>query len=296
MSELWQQVVAGLASGGIYATLALALVLIHRATGVINFAQGEMGMFSTYIAWSLLYTYGITYWGTFTLTLLISFAGGVAVYFLIIKPISKAGAIAVVIATIALLIILNGAAGWIWSPEVRSFESPFPFDTFTIGGVVVSWQDVGTIGVSIACVLVVFAIFRFTRLGLMMRASALRPGTSRLLGIRVSIMLAIGWGLAAMLSAVSAMMAAPILPLEPNFMLVVLVYAFAAAVLGGVDSPAGAVAGAYLLGVGISLLGTYWDYVTQSPELELPIALAVLLVILLFRPAGLFGRSVVRRV
>ncbi len=296
MAAFLQQVVSGLASGGIYAALALALVLIHRATGVINFAQGEMGMFSTYIAWSLLYTYDFTYWLAFSLTLLISFGGGAALYQGVIRPLSRGGDIAIVIATIALFIILNGAAGWIWSPEVRSFESPFPNDLITIGGVVISVQDLGTIGVSLACVLVVFAFFRFTRVGLMMRASALRPGTSRLLGIRVTIMLAVGWGLAAMLSAISAMMAAPILPLEPNFMLSVLVYAFAAAVLGGIDSPLGAVAGAYILGVGISLLGNYVEFVKQGPELELPIALGVLLVILLFRPAGLFGRAVVRRV
>ena len=296
MANFLQQVVIGLSSGAIFALLALALVLIHRATGVINFAQGEMGMFSTYIAWSLLYTYDLTYWLAFSITLLISFAGGAAVYPAVIRPLARGGEIAIVIATIALLVILNGAAGWVWSPEIRSFESPFPNDLVTIGDVVISVQDLGTIGISLACVLLVFLFFRFTRVGLQMRASALRPGTSRLLGIRVTIMLAVGWGLAAMLSAVSAMMAAPILPLEPNFMLSVLVYAFAAAVLGGIDSPTGAVAGAYILGVGISLLGTYVDFVKNSPELELPIALGVLLVILLFRPAGLFGRVVVRRV
>jgi branched-chain amino acid transport system permease protein len=296
-AEFWQQVVAGLSSGGIYATLALALVLIHRATGVINFAQGEMGMFATYIAWSLIYSHGLTYWLAFAITLLISFGGGAAIYQGVIRPLSRAGEIAVVIATIAILVILNGAAGWIWNPEVKSFKSPFPNTLVTIAGVVISVQDLGTIGVSLACVAIVFVFFRFTRVGLMMRASALRPGTSRLLGIRVTIMLAVGWGLAAMLSAVSGMMAAPILTLEPNFMLnSVLVYAFEAAVLGGIDSPAGAVAGAYILGVGISLLGTYVNYVQTAPELELPIALGVLLVILLFRPAGLFGRVVVRRV
>ena len=296
MAELAQQVVAGLAAGGIYATLALALVLIHRATGVINFAQGEMGMFSTYIAWSLLYTYDLTYWVAFALTLLISFAGGAGLYGAVVRPLQRAGELTIVIATIALLVIFNGAAGWIWSPEVRSFESPFPNDLIFVRDVVISVQDIGTIGVSLACVAVVFLFFRFTRTGLMMRASALRPGTSRLLGIRVTLMLALGWGLAAALGAVSGMMAAPILPLEPNFMLSVLVYAFAAAVLGGIDSPFGAVAGAYMLGVGISLLGTYVDFITTGPELELPVALGLLLVVLLFRPAGLFGRAVVRRV
>lgn len=295
-AELAQQTIAGLANGGIYATLALALVLIHRATGVINFAQGEMGMFATYIAWSLIFSHGLTYWLAFFLTLAIAFAGGAGIYGVVIRPLQRAGELTVVVATIALLVVLNGLAGWIWSPEVRAFKSPFPNDLITVGDVVVSWQDIGTIGVSVVCVLVVFLFFRFTRMGLQMRASSMRPATSRLLGIRVTLMLAIGWGLAASLSAVAGMMAAPILPLEPNFMLTVLVYAFAAAVLGGIDSPVGAVVGSYLLGVGISLLSTYVDFITGAPELELPVALAILLVVLLFRPTGLFGRAVARRV
>lgn len=295
-AELAQQVVAGLANGGVYATLALALVLIHRATGVINFAQGEMGMFATYVAWSLIFTYGLPYWPAFLATLAIAFVGGAGIYAAVIRPLQRAGALTVVVATIALLVILNGLAGWIWSPEVRAFQSPFPNELIALGGVVVSWQDVGTVGVSLVCVALVFAFFRLTRMGLQMRASALRPGTSRLLGIRVTLMLAVGWGLAASLSAVAGMMAAPILPLEPSFMLTVLVYAFAAAVLGGIDSPVGAVVGSYALGVGISLLSTYVEVITDAPELELPVALGVLLLVLLLRPSGLFGRTVARRV
>ena len=295
-SEFVQQVVAGLASGGIYAILALAIVLIHRATGVINFAQGEMAMFSCYIAWSLLYTYDLTYWLAFAVTLAVSFLGGAGIYGVVIKPLARHGEIAVVIATIALLVIINGLAGWIWSPEIRFIESPFPSGTFTVGDVVISKQDLWVFGVSMACVFVVFSIFRFTRTGLMMRASAIRPSTSRLLGIRVALMLAVGWGLAAALGAVAGLMAVPSLGLEPSFMLPIIVYAFAAAVLGGLDSPIGAVLGAYILGVGISLLQTYVDFVSESQEFKLPIALRVLLLVLLFKPAGLFGRTVTRRV
>jgi branched-chain amino acid transport system permease protein len=295
-SEFWQQIIAGLANGGIYATLALALVLIHRATGVVNFAQGEMGMFSTFIAWSLIENHGVRYWLGFAIVLAISFAGGAGVYGVVIRPLQRGGELTIVIGTIALLVILNGLAGWIWTPEVKAFKSPFPNSHITIGDVVISWQDVGTILVSLACVAVVFLFFRLTRTGLMMRAAALRPATSRLMGIRVTLMLAIGWGLAAALSAVAGMMAAPVLALEPNFMLPVLVYAFAAAVLGGIDSPVGAVAGAYMLGVGITMLSTYVNYITVDSQLQLPAALALLLVILLFRPSGLFGRTVVRRV
>ena len=295
-SQFIQQLIAGLASGGIYAILALALVLIHRATGVINFAQGEMAMFSTYIAWSLLYTYDLRYLFAFVITLATSFVGGAAIYGGIIRPLAKTGDIAVVIATIALLITINGLAGWLWSTEPRFIESPFPKSLITIRNVVIFEQDLWVAGVSIACVLVVFLIFRFTRTGLMMRAAAVRPATSRLLGIRVTLMLALGWGLAAALGAVAGMMAAPPLTLDPNFMLTVLVYSFAAAVLGGLDSPGGAVLAAYILGVGISLMSTYVDFVSQSPEFKLPIALGVLLLVLLIKPTGLFGKPVARRV
>jgi branched-chain amino acid transport system permease protein len=294
MANFFQHVIAGLADGSIYATLALALVLIHRATGILNFAQGEMGMFATYIAWSLINTVGLTYWLAFALTLVIAFAGGVAVHQIVIRPFAHRSELTVVIVTIALLGIINGAAGWIWSPQEKFFQSPFPLRVIHVGSVAINEQDLGVIGVTFACVAVVFVLFRFTRLGLQMRAAAVAPETSRLLGIRVVLMLTIGWGLAASLSAVAGMMAAQALVLSPNYMLVVLTYAFAAAVLGGIDSPIGAVLGAYILGVGINLLTEYVGWLGSS--LQLPVALAVLLIVILVKPAGLFGRVVVRRV
>jgi branched-chain amino acid transport system permease protein len=299
-SQLIQTVVTGLADGGIYAVLALALVLIHRATGVINFAQGEMAMFSTYIAFWLISDpegWQLSFWIGFAITLVISFAGGSLVYGAIIRPLAKAGQITIVIATIALLVILNGLAAFIWTAEPQYIISPFPFDPVTIGDVAIPKQTIYIFGISLACVAVVFLIFRFTRTGLMMRAAAVRADTSRLLGIRVTVMLALGWGLAAALGAVAGLMAvvaAP--PLSPDYMLVIIVYAFAAAVLGGLDSPIGAVTGAYILGVGIALLQTYVDFVSQSQEFKLPIALGVLLLVLLVKPDGLFGKTVTRRV
>ena len=294
MTNFLQHVVVGLANGGVYATLALALVLIHRATGVVNFAQGEMGMFATFVAWSLIYHHGLPYWVAFFLTLLIAFLGGVGVHQVIIRPFGRASELSVVMATIALLVVLNGAAGWIWKPDIKFFESPFPLKVIDVGGVIMNVQDLGVIGVSLACVAIVFCFFNFTRLGLVMRAAAVGPATSRLLGIRVSLMLSVGWGLAAVLSAVSGMMAAPIVQLDPNFMLLILTYSFAAAVLGGIDSPIGSVVGAFAIGIGISLLSGYADFI--GTELQLPVALAILLLVLIVRPAGLFGRVVVRRV
>ena len=293
MAEFMQQVVSGLAAGSIYASLALALVLIYRATDVINFSQGEMATFTTYVAWSLM-NHGISYWPAFGLTLAIAFAGGVAVERTVIRPVEHRPEIVIVIVTIGLLIAINGLTGWIWGAEVKSFESPFPNTTRDVAGVTISTRDLGTMAVCLISVAALWAFFRFTTLGLALRSSAVNPQASRLLGVRVSWMLAIGWGLAAVLGAIAGMMAAPTIFLDPSMMLVVLIYAFAAAVLGGIDSPIGAVVGGLLLGVVVNLLSAYVDFV--GAELRLPAALFILLLVLTIRPQGLFGHVAVRRV
>jgi branched-chain amino acid transport system permease protein len=293
MAQFLQQVVSGLAAGSIYASLALALVLIYRSTDVVNFAQGEMATFTTYVAWTLMH-HGLAYWPAFVLTLLIAFAGGVGVERILIRPVEAKPEIVIVIVTIGLLIGLNGLTGWIWGADVKAFDSPFPNRSWEIGGVALSIQDIGTLGVCVLTVVALWAFFRFTSVGLAMRSVAINPDASRLMGVRVGWMLALGWGLAAVLGAVAGMMAAPTVFLDPNLMIVVLIYAFAAAVLGGIDSPVGAVVGGLTLGVVINLLGTYVNFV--GSELRLPTALAILLLVLVVRPAGLFGHVVVRRV
>jgi branched-chain amino acid transport system permease protein len=292
-TDFAQQVTSGLAAGAIYASLALALVLIYQTTNVVNFAQGEMATFTTYIAWMLMH-HGLPYWPAFVLTLLIAFAGGVAVERVLIRPIEHRAEIVIVILTIGMLIAINGLTGWIWGPEVKAFESPFPNRTWIVGDVAISIRDIGTFCVCLGVVVLLWFFFRFTTLGLAMRAVAFNPDASRLMGVRVGWMLALGWGFAAVLGAIAGMMAAPSVFLDPDMMLVVLIYAFAAAVLGGIDSPVGAVVGGLLLGVVINLLGAYVDFVGN--ELRLPTALAVLLAVLIIRPRGLFGRLVVRRV
>jgi branched-chain amino acid transport system permease protein len=294
VADFFQQVVAGLATGSIYASLALALVLIHRATGVINFAQGEMAMFTTYIAWTLTENHGWSYWPAFVATLVFAFVLGLGVHRVVIHPIERSSILTIVIMTIGLVLVFNGLASLIWSAEIRSFPSPFPNETWQIGGVSISQQDVGTFAVVLVLVALLWAFFQFTKTGLALRASALNPEASRLVGVRVSWMLAIGWGLAAMLGAVSGMLAAPTLFLDPNMMQATLIYAFAAAVLGGIDSPVGAVAGGLILGVGLNLISSYVDFV--GSDLRLPVALLIILVVLLVRPAGLFGKPVVKRV
>ena len=294
MTNFLQQVVSGLASGGIYGALALALVLIHRATGVINFAQGEMATFSTYILWTLTQNHGWPYWPALAVTLAISFAGGFGVHQLVVRPVERGSVLRVVIVTIGLLLLINGAMTWIWSGEVRSVHSPFPTRTIDMAGVAISIQDLGTIGASIGVVILLGLFFRLTKIGLALRAAATNPAEARLVGVRVPLMLGVGWGLATMLGAIAGALTAPTVFLDPNMMQAVLIYAFAAAVLGGIDSPVGAVVGGLLLGVALNLLGTYVNFV--GADLRLPAALAVILGVLLFRPAGLFGHRVVRRV
>jgi branched-chain amino acid transport system permease protein len=298
-ADLMQQVVAGLASGGIYAALALALVLIHRSTGVINFAQGEMATLCTYVAWTLTVNHGWSYWPAFVVTLLFSFLFGAATHRLVIRPVERGDVLRIVIVSIGLLIAVNGFVTWEWSGEQRQLESPFPSDTFDVGGVTISVQDVGTIAVALGIVVLVWAFFRFTKVGLALRAAAVNPLEARLVGVRVTWMLALGWGLAAVLGAIAGMLTAPSVGLDPQMMAPILIYAFAAAVLGGIDSPLGAVVGGLSLGVllnVVSYLSRYdaLDWFTE--ELRLPLALGIILVVLLLRPAGVFGRPQVTRV
>ncbi len=293
-TQLAQQTVIGLSSGGTWALLALALVLIYRSTGVVNFAQGEMAMFSTFIAWSLV-DHGLSYWTAFALTIAISFGGGFAVERVVIRPVERAPVLTVVIVTIGLFFVFNGAARWHWSTETRTLPNAFSTRPIHVAGVAFSIQDLGNIAVSLGMVLLLWLLFRFTKLGLALRAAAVNPGESRLVGIRVSWMLAIGWGLAAAMGGVAGMLAAPALAsFDQTFMQPVLLYAFAGAVLGGLDSPLGAVVGSLLLGVFINLIGNYVGWVGNV--LKLPVALAVILGVLLVRPEGIFGRPRVRKV
>jgi branched-chain amino acid transport system permease protein len=292
MAHFLQQVVSGLASGGIYGLLALGIVLIHRATGVINFAQGEFATLSAFVCWALM-DHGWAFWPAFGATIVLSFAGGVAVQQTLIRPIQGGPLVAVVILTVGLLLAINGLTTWIWGDAARQFHGPFSTGTVDIGGVALSKQDLGVVGVSLAAVILVGLLFRRTKMGLGLRAGALNPLEARLTGVKVATVLAAGWGLAAALGAVAGVLAAPSLLLEPNMMEAVLLYAFAAAVLGGMGSPVGAVVGGLILGVLLSLVGTYVHWV--DGQLKLAVALAVILGVLLVRPTGLFGSAAVRR-
>jgi branched-chain amino acid transport system permease protein len=295
VANFFQQVVSGLASGGIYGSLALALVLIYRATGIVNFAQGEMATFSTFVCWALVRHHGFPYWGAFFATLAISFLGGVGLQRVVIRPVERRPMLMIVTVTIGLFLLINATVRWIWGTQPKTLPSPFPTRAVHVGGVAMSILDLGVIAVTIGTVLVLWAFFQFTKVGLAMRAGATAPEPARLVGIRTSWMLALAWGLAAVLGALSGLLTAPEQgSFDQNLMQAILIYAFAAAVLGGLDSAAGAVVGGFVLGVGLNLLTTYVGFVT--PEIRLPVALAALFAILVLRPSGLFGRTAVRKV
>ena len=290
MTALLHQIFSGLAMGGVYAILALSLVMIYQATHLVNFAQGQMAMFSTYIAWALIDA-GAPYWAAFALTIVISFVGGVAIERIVLRPFANAPVLTTVIVFIALLLIFGSVAGWLFSYTIKSFDSPFP-DRPWFGNVFMSSHESGSIVVTLVVLALVYAFFRFTPLGLAMRAAAQNPDSSRLVGIRVGWMLALGWGLAAAIGATAGMMVAPIVFLEPNMMTGVLLYAFAAALLGGIDSPGGAVVGGFIVGVLENLVGAY----LIGTELKLTVALVLIVGVLVVKPAGLFGRVIVQRV
>jgi branched-chain amino acid transport system permease protein len=288
-----QQIISGLANGSIYASVALALVMIYQATDVVNFAQGEMAMFSTYLAWTLIHA-GLPYWVAFFLTVGLSFIGGLVIERLIIRPVESAPILTIVIVCMGLLVIFNSIAGWVYSYLIKPFPSPFPKQPMKIGNIVLAFHDLGAIGVTLIMLALLYLFFRFTPLGLTMRAAAQNPGSSRLVGIRVSQMLMLGWGLAAALGAVAGMMVAPVVFLDPNMMSGILIYAFASATLGGFTSPVGAVLGGFIVGITENLVGTYVSFI--GPELKLTVALVLIIVVLLVRPSGLFGKAVVKRV
>jgi branched-chain amino acid transport system permease protein len=289
---LTNQVLAGIATGAIYACMALAVVMIYQAIDHLNFAQGEMAMFSTFIAWQLI-QWGVPYWWSFLLTLIISFAGGILIERLLFKPLAKAPVLTNVAGFIALFAIVNSVAGLTWDFTIKQFPTPFGSAPF-LGSQLISTHQAGMIGVTLLMLIGLYLFFQFTRIGLAMRAAAALPESARLVGVNTSWMIALGWGMASAIGAVAGILIAPVVFLEPNMMGGVLVYGFAAAVLGGLTSPLGAVIGGFLVGVFENLAGTYIPGVGN--ELKLPIALALIITVLVFKPAGLFGRPIVKRV
>jgi branched-chain amino acid transport system permease protein len=290
MQAFLHQVLSGFATGGIYASVALALVMIYQSTHHVNFAQGEMATFSTYMAWKMI-TIGFPYWAAFLLTLVFAFVVGVAIERIIVRPFYKAPVLSVIAVFIGLLLIINSLSGALFDYTIKPFPSPFPSDAW-YGGPYLSPHEVGMIFVTFVMLALIFVFFRFTPLGLAMRAAAENPVSSRLCGVRVGWMLALGWGLAGLIGAVAGMMTAPVIYLDPYMMFSVLLYGFAGALLGGIDNPWGAVLGGFIVGVLQNIAGAY----LVGTELMVTVALVIIIGILVIKPSGLFGRPIVTRV
>jgi branched-chain amino acid transport system permease protein len=287
---LLQQIASGVAMGGVYACLGLALVMIYQSTNHINFAQGEMAMFSTFIAAMCLQS-GMPYWASFLATVAFGFVAGFAIERIVLRPFKDMPETSIVVVFIGLYIGVNALAGWIFGHELAPFPSPFP-EKAPFGTTLISGHELGMIAVVLAVVCALYAFLRFTRVGLAIRASAENPVSSRLSGIPVSLMVSLGWGVSSAIGSIAGLMVAPIVFLDTNMMGGVLIYAFAAALLGGIDNPWGAVAGGVIVGVVENLAGAY----VVGTELKLSVALLVIIGVLLVRPSGLFGRKLVTRV
>jgi branched-chain amino acid transport system permease protein len=301
MEQFLQQIASGLANGAIYACVALALVMIYVSTDHINFAQGEMAMFSTYIAWQLM-DWGANYWVAFVAAVLLSFVMGVVVERVILRPLHTAPVLSIVVVFIGLLAIFNSTAGSIWSYLIKEFPSPFPKSSFGIAGVIGPHQ-LGVVMVTLVVLGLLFLFFRYTPLGLAMRAAAQNPQMARLVGVRVDWMLALGWGLASAVGAVAGIMVAHIVYLDPNMMAGILLYAFAGALIGGISNPGGAVLGGFIVGVLENMVAFAGNQIEKATGVyiigngeKLTVALVIVIFVLTVKPAGLFGRVVVKRV
>jgi len=293
MELFFQQVINGIQSGAIYAALALAIVLVFRSTSILNFAQGEIAMFSTFVAWQL-QDAGLPIALAILGAMVVSVVGGAIIEVTIIRPVGNENPLAIVIVTIGLFIAINALAGWVYGTDGRTFPRIFSNDPLVEwGDVSLTGETTGIVGILLVVVGLLYLLFQKTKVGLAMRAVSSNAESARLVGIRIGRILMLGWGLAAALGALAGSLAAPQLSLSQNLMLSVLVYSFAAATLGGFDSPLGAVVGGLIVGITQNLAGQYIDF---FDGFELASAFLLILIVLLVRPQGLFGSKVVTRV
>ncbi|KAB2388715.1 branched-chain amino acid ABC transporter permease [Actinomadura montaniterrae] len=293
MQQLVQTLLDGVGSGMIYGSLALALVLIHQATRIPNFAQGEMAMLSTFVAWELI-DRGLPWIAAVAITLALSMAGGYGLQRGLIRWVERSPHLTQVMVTLGVFMVINGVAGLVWGYLPKTLDGPVSSGSLRIAGVTTSWQVVGMVLVTVGMLLLLYLLFSRSRLGLQLRAAAQNPTSARLAGINVGRAYGIGWGLSAVVGAVAGVMVAPQTGLEPNFMFPILLYAFAGATVGGFSSPGGAVVGGVLVGLVEALTATYVGFI--GTELSLTVALVTIVIVLLVRPDGLFGKKEVARV
>ncbi len=280
---LAQQIISGLATGSLYALAALGLVLIFKTSDVVNFAQGEMAMFGTFIAFTLMNSAGVPYWGAFFLALAFAALMGASIERVVLRPLNKAPLISVLIVTLGLFNIINGVAGWIWGYEQQPFPEGVSGAPINLGGVVFTLPNIVNLSVALIVMLVFFALFKYSMIGIAMRAVAENRIAAKLVGVHTNRVLALTWGLGGILAATAGILIAPVTTLEINMMADMQIKAFTAAVLGGFTSLPGAVVGGLALGVLENIVGQY------VPQLKTPFAFGLIVLVLIIRPAGLLG-------
>jgi branched-chain amino acid transport system permease protein len=275
----------------IFAAFALALVLIWRSTRVVNFAQGAMAAATAFVALALIHS-GQSYWLALVVALVAGFVLGAVVERLIIRRVEGGPELNAVIVTLGLFVAIEAVIAIFAGNSVQAFPAPFSLRGLSFGGTTVALapNDLYVVGAVLVTMLLLIALFRFTRVGLAMRASAFGQEVARLLGVRVGRMLTLGWGLAAVVGSLAGLLIAGGGIVSPSFMDAIVVYGFVAAVLGGLDSPVGAVVGGLLLGLLLAYVSQYVD-----KNLTDIAALVVLVVVLLVRPGGLFSGTTARR-
>lgn len=289
---LLQIVASGLSSGSIYALVALALVITYKTTGVPNFAQGEMAMFSAFVAYVLIVDYNVGFVVAFGAALVFAFVLGIGFEGVFLRRTKNPTHLNLIIMTLGFQLALFGLAGWRWGADQRRF--PFPVSANEVvhfGNVTVSTLSLATISIALVLMAAVFAFFRFTKLGVAMQATQQDAMAARINGVPARAVVALTFGISSVIGAVAALLTAPLITLDPTLMWDPLLKGFAAAVLGGMNTPIGAVLGGYLLGIVENLFGAY-----VSVEFKSVVAFLIIVIVLWFRPVGLFGRKPPRKV
>lgn len=293
MQYFFQQLLNGITSGAIYASLGLALVLIYRTTNIANFAQGEMATFSAFLSWQ------ITQWGvpiawSILLVMILSIVIGAIVYAVVVRPVQHKDEMTIIIVTLGLFLAFNSATGAIWGFMQKSSPSPFPATSWMIGSLRVSAELISFVLVLVAVSGGLYLLFQKTRLGMALRAAASNAQSAQLVGIPYTKMMIFGWGMAAALGAVSGALVASRLTLDPNMMADVIIYAFASAVVGGMSSYVGAVVGGIVVGVSQAFSTAYLPGL--GADLQIIVPLLLIVAVLIIKPEGLFGKTVAARV
>ena len=290
---------AGLTAGSVYVMIALALVVVFRSSGTINFAQGEFALFTCFVAWWLT-TEGLPLILALVAAMAVGFVLGVSAERFLIRPVRKRNEAAVLIVALGMFTALNGLDGWIWGPQDKLFPRLFPSGENTFFTVLGSRLHFDSIGIILAMIVVVVALsllLNKTKLGLSMRAVATNPESAALSGVKIGRVLSTSWGIASALGAFAGVLLVPVLPpnqLNLSGFFPILIFASAAALLGGLDSIKGAVVGGLTFGVAESMISGYATFLHGS--MQLTVAFTIIVAVLVVRPAGLFGSRRVERV